>query len=92
MTGLRSAYHALHEAGLKVSDDVSIVSFDDEDLASHLRPGPTTARLPYKEMGQKATELVLARDPRDRSSPRADATPTARIDKLAARDVKDHRR
>jgi LacI family transcriptional regulator len=53
-------YQALHEAGLKVPDDISIVSFDDDDLASYLRPGLTTARLPYKEMGQKAMELVLA--------------------------------
>ena len=54
------AYQALHEANLKVPDDVSIVSFDDDDLASYLRPGLTTARLPYEEMGQKAMELVLA--------------------------------
>ncbi len=54
------AYQALHEANLKVPDDVSIVSFDDDDLASYLRPGLTTARLPYEEMGQKAMELVLS--------------------------------
>jgi LacI family transcriptional regulator len=49
-----------------VPDDLSIVSFDDDDLASYLRPALTTARLPYREMGRRAMELVLAedRDPR----------------------------
>jgi len=54
------AYQALQEANLKVPHHVSIVSFDDDDLASYLRPGLTTARLPYQQMGQKAMELALA--------------------------------
>ena len=60
------AYQALHDAHLSVPDDLSIVSFDDDDLASYLRPALTTARLPYREMGRRAMELVLAedRDPR----------------------------
>lgn len=53
-------YQALHEARLQVPDDVSIVSFDDDDLASYLRPTLTTARLPYEEMGRRAMELVLS--------------------------------
>ncbi len=54
------AYQALHEARLHVPDDVSIVSFDDDDVASYLRPALTTARLPYEQMGRRAMELVLA--------------------------------
>lgn len=53
------AYQALQERGLKVPHDVSVVSFDDEDLASYLRPKLTTMRIPYLEMGRRAMELVL---------------------------------
>ncbi len=55
-------YQALQDAGLRVPDDVSIVSFDDDVLASYLRPKLTTARIPYEQMGRKAMELVLSGD------------------------------
>lgn len=57
------AYQALAEHGLSVPHDVSIASFDDDEIASYLRPGLTTARLPYEEMGRRAMELVMAPDP-----------------------------
>ncbi|MBU1174041.1 MAG: LacI family DNA-binding transcriptional regulator, partial [Alphaproteobacteria bacterium] len=44
------AYQALAEAGLRVAEDVGIVSFDDDELAGYLRPGLTTIRLPHDEM------------------------------------------
>ena len=53
------AYQALQERGLRVPHDVSVVSFDDEDLASYLRPKLTTMRIPYLEMGRRAMEMVL---------------------------------
>ena len=62
------AYQALEEHGLRVPDDVSIASFDDDEIASYLRPALTTARLPYEEMGRKAMELVLGPDEPGRAS------------------------
>ncbi|GAA1501491.1 LacI family DNA-binding transcriptional regulator [Terrabacter terrae] len=56
------AHQALTERGLRVPDDLSIASFDDDELASYLRPGLTTARLPYQEMGRQALELLLDAD------------------------------
>jgi len=56
------AQQALTELGLLVPDDVSIASFDDEEIASYMRPQLTTARLPYMQMGRLAMELVLAND------------------------------
>ena len=56
------AYQALGERGLRVPDDVSIASFDDDEIASYLHPALTTARLPYEEMGRRAMELVLRPD------------------------------
>lgn len=59
------AHQALLERGLRVPDDVSIASFDDDEIASYMRPGLTTARLPYEEMGRRAMNALL-----DPSGPR----------------------
>lgn len=56
------AQQALHSLGKQVPDDVSIASFDDDELASYMRPGLTTARLPYEEMGRLAMELLVEPD------------------------------
>lgn len=53
------AYQAVAEQGLLVPDDVSIVSFDNDELASYLRPGLTTIALPHEQMGRAAVELLL---------------------------------
>ncbi|WP_285727532.1 LacI family DNA-binding transcriptional regulator [Psychromicrobium xiongbiense] len=52
-------YQALAERGLRVPDDVSVASFDDEELASLVRPGLTTARLPYEQMARLGVEMLL---------------------------------
>jgi LacI family transcriptional regulator len=54
------AYQALTEAGLRVPDDVSVVSFDNDELAAYLRPGLTTVALPHEHMGRRAVELLLS--------------------------------
>jgi LacI family transcriptional regulator len=54
------AYQAIAEAGLAVPGDVSVISFDDDAIASWLRPGLTTAALPHEMMGRLALELLLA--------------------------------
>ncbi len=53
------SYQALRDRGLLIPDDVSIASFDDDEIASYLRPGLTTARIPYEEMGRRAMEMLL---------------------------------
>lgn len=53
------AYQALAEAGLRVPDDVSVVSFDNDEVATYLRPGLTTIALPHEDMGRRAVDLLL---------------------------------
>lgn len=55
-------YQALQERGIRIPEDISIVSFDDDEIAAYLRPGLTTARIPYEEMGRQAVELLLDPD------------------------------
>jgi LacI family transcriptional regulator len=52
-------YQAVAGAGLRVPDDVSVVSFDDSDLASWLHPQLTSVALPHFELGRVAVELLL---------------------------------
>ena len=54
------AYQALGEAGLGIPGDMSIVSFDNDELASYLRPGLTTIGLPHEEMGRHAVAMLLS--------------------------------
>lgn len=56
-------YQALSDLRLRVPEDVSVISFDDEELASYLRPGLTTARLPYEEMARHGVEMLLGDRP-----------------------------
>jgi LacI family transcriptional regulator, galactose operon repressor len=57
------AYQAIQEAGRRIPDDLSIVSFDDSDLATWLRPQLTSVAIPHFELGRRAVELLLS-DPR----------------------------
>ncbi len=49
----------LRSLGLRVPEDVSIVSFDDPPSAAHLNPPLSTVRQPLYEMGQRAMQLLL---------------------------------
>ncbi|MFD6055986.1 LacI family DNA-binding transcriptional regulator [Agromyces sp. NPDC060279] len=51
--------HALHERGLRVPEDVSVVGFDDSDEALAFWPALTTVHQNFDEVGRKATELLL---------------------------------
>ena len=53
------AYQAIAEAGLTVPGDISLVSFDDDEIAAYLRPGLTTIALPHAQMGRLAVDLLL---------------------------------
>jgi len=52
---------AIHEAGLRVPQDLSLVSFDDLPLASILTPPLTTVHQPLHELGMAAADLLLNR-------------------------------
>lgn len=55
------AMRALHTAGLRVPEDISVVGFDDIDHAGYQNPGLTTVRQPLRKMGAMAAETVLRR-------------------------------
>lgn len=49
----------LSRAGLRVPEDVSVVGFDDLDIAPYVRPALTTIRQPARRLGEEAMRLLL---------------------------------
>jgi DNA-binding LacI/PurR family transcriptional regulator len=50
---------AAHAAGLRIPQDVSVVGFDDIDLAPFFEPPLTTIAQPKREMGEIAVQMTL---------------------------------
>lgn len=58
---------ASRELGLRVPEDISVVGFDDIDIAQHTNPPLTTVHQPIRQKGESAVRLLLSvverRDP-----------------------------
>lgn len=54
-------YDALEERGLRCPEDISIVGFNDMPFVDRLRPPLTTVRVPQREIGTVAADLMLQR-------------------------------
>jgi DNA-binding LacI/PurR family transcriptional regulator len=54
------AMRALRDLGLDVPGDVSVVGFDDIDLAPHVDPPLTTVHQPIRRKGEEAVRLLLS--------------------------------
>ncbi len=52
---------ALHEKGLEVPRDLSLVGFDDIPAARYVRPALSTVQVPIAELGERAMAFALAR-------------------------------
>lgn len=50
---------ALHDAGLRVPEDVSVIGFDNIQLAGTVRPGLTSMAQPMYEIGSEAASLLI---------------------------------
>jgi LacI family transcriptional regulator len=53
-------YEALKELGFRIPEDVSVIGYDDEEVARHLTPQLTTLLLPHRNMGRWAVEKALS--------------------------------
>ena len=53
------AMEAAAEVNLRVPEDVSIMGYDDQELARYTHPPLTTIVLPNYEMGRYAAELLI---------------------------------
>lgn len=55
------ALKALREAGLRVPEDVSLIGFDDIELAQHVTPPLTTVHVSADQLGATALRALIAR-------------------------------
>jgi DNA-binding LacI/PurR family transcriptional regulator len=55
------AIRAFQESGLRVPEDISVVGFDDIQIAVHNMPSLTTVRQPLQKMGELAARMLLNR-------------------------------
>ncbi len=53
---------AAREAGLRVPEDLSVVGYDDFQIAARVWPALTTIHTPTREVGRWAAEKLIARD------------------------------
>jgi LacI family transcriptional regulator len=53
------ALKALHERGLRLPADCSVVGCDDLSFAGYLVPPLTTVRIPFQETGERAAALLV---------------------------------
>jgi DNA-binding LacI/PurR family transcriptional regulator len=61
---------AIHDAGLSVPNDFSVVGFDNVPLAEYSSPPLTTVHQPTEEQGRQAATLLLERIEGDAQRPR----------------------
>lgn len=54
-------YAAIKRRELRIPEDVSVVGFDNHEIASYLYPGLTTMALPNTEIGHTAAQQLLKR-------------------------------
>ncbi len=55
------AFRALHEAGIRIPEEVALVGFDDMPWATSLNPPLTAISQPSQEIGSSAADLLLDR-------------------------------
>ncbi|WP_027408522.1 LacI family DNA-binding transcriptional regulator [Anoxybacillus tepidamans] len=83
------ALHAIHQAGLRVPDDISIISFDDIDAAAFLNPPLSTVKMYAYEMGEIAANALYERM-NGRSIPVKILTPAKLIIRESCAPKKEH--
>ncbi len=70
------AMRAIHEAGLRVPEDVSLIGFDDIQAAEYLTPPLTTVRVHTEFMGKTALSMLFERLKEERQIPKKTIVPT----------------
>ena len=75
-TTARGVIHALDEAGIRVPEDVSVVSVDDLPTAVQVKPPLTTVRNPIKEKGVCAANVLFDLIEKENTTPRHILLPT----------------
>jgi DNA-binding LacI/PurR family transcriptional regulator len=69
----------LHERGIRVPEDVSIVGFDDIPEAEYFSPPLTTVRQDFAELGRRSLALLLEHLEEEQDRPASELVPTSLV-------------
>jgi DNA-binding LacI/PurR family transcriptional regulator len=81
------AMHALQETGVRIPEEVSLLGFDDVEMARVVRPALTTVHQPMFDVGVTATEMLLEQIETGDLTPRTRLLPTSLVIRDSVRPV-----
>ena len=64
-----STMYALKQKGIKIPEDVAMVSFNNEPTCMYLTPSLTSVNQPIREMGTQSVRLLLKQLESDKIEP-----------------------
>jgi DNA-binding LacI/PurR family transcriptional regulator len=82
----RGAYQAIHESGLRIPEDISVVGFNDTEAAS-LRPPLTSVRVFTEQVGRGMAALAVERLNRPDLPPEEIIIPTQLVKRESCREI-----
>ncbi|MCR2823785.1 LacI family DNA-binding transcriptional regulator [Lederbergia panacisoli] len=82
------AIKAIRNHGLKVPDDISIVGFDDIELAKHSTPSLTTIKQDTDLIGMQAADLLLKQIDAKKKIPLGITVPVNLVERESASELK----
>ncbi len=83
-------YKAVHEMGLKIPDDISIVGFDDIELSRMASPPLTTVRVDKEELGSIAVRSLLGAVRNNEGKPMISVVPIKLMERGSVRSIPEH--
>ncbi|WP_058302798.1 LacI family DNA-binding transcriptional regulator [Gorillibacterium timonense] len=85
------ALDAFREFGLRVPEDVSLIGFDDSQIASRLTPALTSVRVPIADMSRTAAETIVTMCRKPNSAFSAVSFPTELVVRESCSDAPNGR-
>ncbi|WP_417899135.1 LacI family DNA-binding transcriptional regulator [Bacillus haimaensis] len=81
------AMKAIRAKGLKVPEDISVVGFDDIEIAKHLTPALTTIRQDMELIGSQAADVLLSQINEKRKTSVAITIPVELLERDSCRPI-----
>lgn len=86
------AIEAIKEKGLRVPEDVSVIGFDDIEMAQYITPKLTTIRQNTEAIGKKAAELLIEQISQKKKSFLTEVIPVELIVRASCAPVKKEKK
>ena len=82
-------YKAIQEKNLRIPDDISIIGFDDIDLAKYSTPSLTTVRVYKEELGSIGVRTLLQLINGENKTPVTTIVPTRLIERDSVKELEE---